>query len=128
MQENITKWFGARTFKNLLEISCFCTSRILWSFTTGRKTSLEISTRWLYLHWRYIRLLLVWLCIHFLIEIFCSHQWSKLTIIPNLLEWLPKSFQSRLAKESHVVSVTCKSKIEMLGDNKGIVIYNDTNR
>ena len=35
-----------------------------------------------------------------------------------ITEWLPKSFQSRLAKESHVVSVTCKSRVEMVADNK----------
>ena len=38
------------------------------------------------------------------------------------IEWLPKSFQSRLAKESHVVSVTCKSRVEMLEDNKGMLL------
>ena len=36
----------------------------------------------------------------------------------SIAEWLPKSFQSRLAKESHVISVTCKSRVEMLEDNK----------
>ena len=39
-----------------------------------------------------------------------------------ITEWLPKSFQSRLAKESHVVSVTCKSRVEMLEDNKGMIL------
>ena len=33
-------------------------------------------------------------------------------------EWVPKSFQCIFANKSQVVSVTCKSKVEMLSDNK----------
>ena len=33
-------------------------------------------------------------------------------------EWLPKSFQSFFANKSNTFSITCKSKVEMLKDNK----------
>ena len=41
----------------------------------------------------------------------CRHSFT-------FLEWLPKSFQSKLAKESNVLSISCTSYVEMLDKNQ----------
>ena len=35
----------------------------------------------------------------------------------QISEWLPKSFRSPLAKETHVISLTCNGRVEMLDKN-----------